>query len=364
MKKLKITIDARMITHSGIGIYLKNLLKNIVVDERFDCFLIGDKAQLIREIGEERGYKVIQTDVPIYSIKEQLTLPRIIPSCDVFWSPHYNIPLLPIKAKKRLVTVHDVYHLAYFDTLSIAQKIYAKLLFGALNTRSDQVITVSAFSKNELLRFTNLNADKIKVIYNALPLADGSTTNAHEPEVDINFSYLLCVGNVKPHKNLQCAIEAFSLLKKRQIIADLKLVIVGKKSGFITEGLPQLQELLADLGDSIIFTDYISDQQLRQYYSHATCLLFPSLYEGFGYPVLEAMQWGIPIIASDRASIPEVGGDAVLYANAMSSEDFAQKISQVIDKKWIVNTEKYQCQLRKFDWEQWIEKHKNLILSL
>ncbi|HEU65018.1 MAG TPA: glycosyltransferase family 1 protein, partial [Chlamydiae bacterium] len=172
----KICIDTRMIESAGIGTYLKSILKNlkakVLEKEKFKIFLIVNSKVKEKKLEDykwlSKNFELIFLDAPIYSIKEQILLPFKIPKCDLFFSPHFNIPIFPIRAKKRLVTIHDVYHLAFFSKLKFLEKFYAKFVIRKAALQADKVLTVSNFSKSEILKYTKAKPDKIEVIYNTL----------------------------------------------------------------------------------------------------------------------------------------------------------------------------------------------------
>ena len=149
--KLKgiIAIDARMINDSGIGTYLKNIIPHFITN--FNVILLGDKRKLLAFENDEKN-NIINFTEKIYSLKEQLRYPIIIPKCDIFWTPHFNAPIFPTKAKKCITTIHDVNHLAFEGGLGYFKKKYARFLYlNALN-RSEEIITVSNFSRNEIIK--------------------------------------------------------------------------------------------------------------------------------------------------------------------------------------------------------------------
>src|SRR5579871_978599 len=162
---MKICIDARMLDSGGIGTYLNNLLCHFK-SVPWQFYPLVDEVQLK---GRDWGkMEPIVCSAPIYSIKEQIELPRKIPTCDLFWSPHYNIPLLPIRARKRLTTIHDVYHLAFYHQLTPFEKIYARTVMHAAVAHADQIVTVSHFSKKELEKYTSVAPEKVNVIYHGI----------------------------------------------------------------------------------------------------------------------------------------------------------------------------------------------------
>ena len=329
---LTIAIDARMINHSGIGTYMKNLINALLGD--YHLILLGDPSEIKKHIklGE---IEIINFQSPIYSVSEQMMYPFKIPDCDLFLSTHYNIPLFPIKAKKKIVIIYDANHLAFYNQLSMAQKLYTKLMMNGAVKMSDTIITISEFSKSEILKYLSVDPVKIKVLpFGIDPEMINLELNKEiSPTISIPGKFLLFVGNVKPHKNLINLLRAFEILL--QSGKDYKLVIVGKKEGFIT-GDKEVFEFIEDnklLNEHIIFTGQIENRELYNYYRKASVFIFPSLYEGFGIPPLEAMICGCPVIASDLTAIPEICGDAVLYIKALDPVDIAEKINILIDDK-------------------------------
>ena len=351
----KILIDARMINHSGIGRYLQNILSGII--RHFgNVVLLGDVDLLNRY-----DVPVISFDNPIYSVSEQLKFRGIIPECDLFFSPHYNVPLLPVGAKRRIATVHDVFHLAFHRDLSVFQNIYAKRVINAALKKSDGIVTVSEFSKNEILKYTDMKyAGKISLIYNGVASAEKPSRKNN-----IDKFYFLFVGNIKPHKNLKRAVEAY----RRLLLSDVgkrnpDFVIAGKKEGFIT-GDNDIVALIENddlLRDRIRFTGGISDDELNALYSNALSLVFPSYYEGFGLPPLEAMSLDCPVLASNAACIPEICGDAVLYFNPYDVEDIFEKMKRIVEDdnlgKELIRKGRRRAQ--KFSWTTSVEKHVEL----
>ena len=158
----RIVIDARMINDSGIGTYLKNILP-FLFDE-FDIVLLGNKNDLLKYFFNYK-FQFINFNAPIYSIKEQFFFPFIIPNCEIFWSPHFNSPIFPVKAKKRICTIHDINHLVFDSGMSKVKKLYAQILYYNSLKRSEKIITVSNFSKQEIINYFNFGEEKVNVIY-------------------------------------------------------------------------------------------------------------------------------------------------------------------------------------------------------
>lgn len=366
---ISLAIDARMCQHSGISVYLCSLLPYIQqASDRFDLVLLGDISSLQQVIDDKtRNTRIVQYNADIYSIAEQLTLSMKIPSCDIFWSPHYNIPLLPVRAKKRVVTIHDVYHLAYIDTLKPLEKIYARVVLPMATQLSDNIITVSDFSKKEIIKYTHARPEKINVIYNGVEFDRFNKTEAN-PDLLKRYlltRYILYVGNVKPHKNIVGLINAFTILHKRH--KDVKLVIVGRKERFIT-GIEGLDKYINKLGleNQVVFTGFVDDNALLSLYKGATMLAFPSFYEGFGLPPIEAMASGIPVVASNVASVPEICGDAAVYVDPCNPEAIANGMIKVLEDSNLSDTlaKKGIERAKAFTWESSASAHIKILEEL
>jgi glycosyltransferase involved in cell wall biosynthesis len=363
----QIVIDARMIGASGIGRYLQSILPAIITHFR-NVTLLGDEELLKKKLNEVE-FSVIPFHKPIYSISEQLEYPKIIPKCDIFFSPHYNVPLFPIKAKHRITTIHDVFHLAFYKTLSISQKIYARLVINQALKKSDCVITISEFSKNEILKYTNskYNNNKIVIIFRYSEEDFNREKLKHSIHPYANKPYFLYVGNVKPHKNLSRTIEAFRLL-----LLDYEynqhekpyFIIVGQKEGFITGDDNTVKMINNDLllQKYVTFTGWTTDEELNNLYVNAMVFIFPSYYEGFGLPPLEAMSVETPVMASTAASIPEVCGEAALYFDPFDVRDIYSKMKLICNNDLLRNTliKKGINNVKRFSKESSINKHIRL----
>jgi glycosyltransferase involved in cell wall biosynthesis len=327
---IKIALDARMLNHSGIGTYLRNMIP--VLSEEFQLTLLGNKSELT---DYSNTMKILQFESSIYSVKEQIELYSKIPKCDVFISPHYNVPILPVKARKRIVIIHDVFHLAFYKNLSLKQKLYAKFMINYAIRNSDKVITVSEFSKSEIIKYTSCNPQKLKVIYCGIDEKDFqkhfSVDLAKKIKQKYNLpeKYFLFVSNIKPHKNLKNLLLAFKLFLNNN---NYKLVIVGKKEGLITQDSEafDIVENDTNLNKKVIFTGYISNDEIVGFYKLATALIFPSFYEGFGLPTLEAMICNCPVISSTAASLPEACGDAALYFEPNNPLNIKEQMKKLI----------------------------------
>ncbi len=360
---MNLFLDARMIEHSGIGTYIQNLLP--FFKGKIDLILLGDENKIKKYV---KDLEIIPLRSPIYFPLEQIEIPLKIKKCDIFWSPHFNAPIFSIKAKKRVVTIHDVFHLAFSKYYKFLERKYLNFLINSATKMSDIVITVSNFSKEEIIKYTNADPQKIKVIHNGV---DTNIFKIYEKEILEKFKikhnlpdkFILYVGNVKPHKNLKNAIKAFEILSRDY--KDFYLVIVGKKEGFYKGDKEIFTFLEGDksLSKRIIFTGYIEKEDLPFIYNLAFLLIFPSLYEGFGLPPLEAMACGCPVVASNIPVIREVCGDAVYYVNPLDPWEIAKGILEVEEneeiRKGLIN--KGLDRVKNFSWENSAKKHLEVI---
>lgn len=354
---MKLVIDLRMINVSGIGTYLKNIIPLIV--ERYNDIEVLGNAKELQSFAWAKDLKIIEFNEKIYSIKEQFEFPKVIPTCDIFWCPHFNVPLLPIKAKKIITTIYDVNHLSGINKSSFLKEQYAKVLYKNATKKSDTIITISEFSKAEIIKYTHVNSNKIQLIYCGVNQENFSKQNIEVEQLQLPKKYILYVGNVKPHKNLITLLKAYSILSN-EFKNQYKIVIVGKKEGFITKE-NEIFEFIDqnNLKENIFFTGYIQDNQVPNVYKKASLFVFPSMYEGFGLPILEAMCCNIPVISSDAASLKEVGGDAVEYFSPLDYKQLATKIQIVLQNPTLQNQliSKGKLQIEKFSWQTAIVKH-------
>ncbi len=356
-----ISIDLRMLYSSGIGTYSQNLVSTIIKEYPDIHFNLLGKIEELNRFPEFHNHNVNLIDCrsPIYSISEQIELIKKIPkNTTLFWSPHYNIPIR--YREKLLVTIHDLFHLAMPQYVGgLHKRLYANFIFKTLLSKAAAILCVSDFTRSEIHRLAGHVRQQIHVIHIGVAEAWSQIKPIKNPHTK---PFLLFVGNVKPHKNLRRLIQAFNLIKDT---IDHDLVIIGKKEGFIT-GDDSVSKMALELRNRVHFTGYIEDNTLKQYFAHANALVFPSLYEGFGLPPLEAMACGCPVVVSNVASLPEVCGDAALYCDPMNPQDIADKIILLLNDDALRNNlrKKGIEQARKFTWEKCAEKTIEVINNL
>ena len=315
-----------MYLSSGIGTYLQNLLPRLaesVGQERMTLMAGASVLDQLTDCLPRAKVKLLRSK--IYTVHEQIEFLVHAPvASTVWWSPHFNIPLG--YGGPLVVTVHDLFHLTSSDIRRNPVKLaYATMMFKAVRRRAHKIICVSSFTANEFARLLGSVAGKMEVIPNGVGESWFDPVSEMRPQEN---SYFLFVGNLKPNKNVTGLIRAFAEIYPR-IPHDL--VIVGQRSGFITADM-HAEKLAQMIGPRVKFTDFLALEDLRRWYRHATALVFPSFYEGFGLPPLEAMAVDCPVIVSNAASLPEVCGDAALYCDPNDISDIARAMLRIVDE--------------------------------
>lgn len=355
----RLTIDMRMLHASGIGTYISNLVPCLISQcPSLEFCLLGNIDDMKDVVGEgHRNVSFTRCLAPIYSIREQIEIPRLIPpETTLFWSPHFNIPLR--YRGKMMVTVHDLFHLAMPQFVKgFGKRTYAKTLFRAILRKSSVVLFDSRFTRSEFHRLVGSPRSESEVINCGIDpvwFEPGRSARPH------NRPYILYAGNLKPHKNIARLLKVYL---DGALAGDLDFVIIGKRDGFIS-GDDEAKQLAANQPDRIHFTGYVDSQTLRDYFSHASCLVFPSLYEGFGLPPVEAMAAGCPALVSNRASIPEICGDAALYCDPEDDSDMAKKLELILTdndlRSRLISNGK--ARAARYSWDKSAEQLKELIL--
>lgn len=357
---MHIGIDVRMIDKTGIGQYIKNLIFNLAkIDKANHYTLFLNKVQQENYIDTWKNDNFEKRFIrsPIFTIKEQIEFPfrLVLKNIDVFHSPHFILPLLyPLKY---IVTIHDLIPIIFPEELTSKRaKIYYRSMLFSATQRANKIIAVSNYTKKDIVNICNIPPIKIEVVYEGVndcyrPIKDKRILDHIKKKFGIDREFLLYVGLSKPHKNLVRLIKAFKILRKN-IRLDLKLVIAGK----IDPRYPEVRKIVDKLGlrEDVIFTDFVSDQDLVLLYNAAKAFVFPSLYEGFGLPPLEAMACGTPVVSSKVASLAEVLGDAAVVFHPLDIHDMADKVYQVVSDENLRKqlSEKGVRWVKRFSWEK------------
>lgn len=266
---------------------------------------------------------------PVRYVWEQLALP--------LQAKKYRLDLLhslgnmqPLRLQcKSVVTIHDLNFHNVAHLMSPTRRAMLRYHVTQSASAADHIITVSEFSKRQIVELLGVSPDKVTVTHNAVKQRPTHMVDVEllKQKYGIKQPYIIALSSQSPHKNMSKLVNAFTLLKQRR--GDgLKLVLVGHrphKSGDLTRALNE-----SSARDAVIFTGYVPDADLASLYAHAEAFVFPSIYEGFGIPILEAFTYGTSVVCSKAASIPEVAGDAALYFDPHNIEEMAKAIDTVL----------------------------------
>ena len=285
---------------------------------------------------------------------------------DVFFTPsHYAPRYAPMPTAISIMDVSYIYYPELFHKNDLFQLTHWTK-YSARNAK--KIFTISEFSKNAIIKVYKKKPEDVIVTYPGIrEEKDTKTMTKSEllKKYDISSNYILFVGTLQPRKNIARLIEAFASVKgKASSVKDLELVVVGKK-GWLYEEILAAPEKFG-IKDSVKFLDFVPTEDLPSLYEHALCYVLPSLYEGFGLPVLEAMKYGCPVITSNVSSLPEAGGDAAEYVNPEDVQDIAGKIEKVLGSEKLRKEmrEKGYKHIKKFSWEKAAKETVDVLVQL
>ncbi len=371
---MRIGIDARLYSEAGIGRYIRNLISNLQeIDKQNEYYILLLKKDY-DNVEFNENFKKVLADFRWYTLKEQIKLPVILYSLklDLVHFPHFNIPVFYIK--NFIVTIHDLIHQKFSMQRSsthstqiyFIKQLFYRFVFWLSLKKSKKIITVSNYVKNDLKDVWNVDNNKIIVTEEGV---DKSILEINEKitkkEMDdilnkfnVKPPFIFYIGNAHPHKNVEGLIKAFMEIKSR--LQYLQLVLAGNDHYF-------WQRIKKEFNHKdIIYTGRLTDEEMVTFYKNAKAYVFPSFEEGFGIPLLEAFACGCPVASSNKASLPEVGGDAALYFNPSNNQDMQQKIMKVINNSKLATLlkENGAKRVKKFSWKDLSEKTQKIYTSL
>lgn len=361
---MRIGIDARFYggeQSKGLGRYTQKLIEHVLqIDQSNHYVIFVQDERALQAIQNMRAnVEVILAPYRWYTLAEQIFLPRVIARAqvDLMHFPHFNVPLW--YRHPFVVTIHDLI-ISRFPTerattlgplkYRFKQFAYNRVIAHAAR-KAKKIITVSEYSKRDIMDFFHLPSDRIAVTYEAV---DQFTEEAKPRELKdvlaqyaITLPYVLYVGNAYPHKNLEILLQVMQRLKQEKRLF-FTLVLVGKMDYFYRRLKNEAQALHVD--DVVLFPGFVPDEDLPVVYHNALAYMFPSKYEGFGLPALEAMSYGVPVLAARSSCLPEILDEAALYfdfqdVNGIIEKIFAvhtnQVLQQAIVQKGYQQTQKY-----------------------
>ncbi len=331
---MRIAIDARKLHDFGIGTYIRNVLRGLArLDQQTEYIVLcrPEDVEVAGELGP--NFRAVAESARPYSIGEQFRIPLSLvrERAHLLHEPHYVLP--PATRCRAVVTIHDCIHLMFPQYLPGAMAYYyARASMWSAVRKADRILTVSETSKRDILKFFDIPPEKVAVIYNAiderfLAEPDEEQMDRIRQRYQLDHPFLLYVGNIKPHKNLGRLIEAFARVKSSGL-DDLRLVIVGDQ----VSRYPPLRQAVHRhrLDKEVRFLGFQPYDTLAVFYRLSRAFVFPSLYEGFGLPPLEAMACGTPVVTSNVSSLPEVAGGAAILVDPYDPASIADGISRAV----------------------------------
>ena len=366
---MRVAIDIRRISEFGVGTYTRNAIRTLArLDQSNEYFLLGIPGKL-GDVGPlPSNFVTVPTHPNEFSLQSYLELNRILRHHRVdllhvphlFWKPQ-SVPC------PYVVTVHDLLDHMYKlnSNSSFKQSIHFQLTKRTLR-QAARILAVSNFSKKDTERLFHIPADKIEVIYNALDdrFRQGHATDADRRLIaeryQVTYPFLLYAGRISPHKNVVRIIEAFAALKgeleKDGQYPDLKLIIIGDE----LSKHPDLRRTVIKtrVQNDVRFLGFVPIGVLRIFYDLAKIFVFPSLYEGFGLPPLEAMAHGTPVVTSNTSSIPEVVGNAAVMVNPENVFEIMHALHNVLLDQAVREKLKARgmLQAKRFSWDESVQR--------
>jgi glycosyltransferase involved in cell wall biosynthesis len=330
---MRIALDLRKIESSGIGRYMRNIVEALTheaPEHEYVLIIPKGSEHLLKLNGA--ATKVLPVNVPYYSIQEQLAIPALLAKhrVDLFHSPHFVVPV--IQTCPVVVNIHDVIYMARKNELkSRLGRLYYRCMMPLAAHWSDAVITSCEYTKREIIHHLKASADKVFVVPYGIdsrfqPVTDAESLERVRRKYGISDQYVLYVGIYRERKNHAGLLQAFQQLV--QSGTPSQLVIAGP----MTEAEHELRRLAADLGveKRVVLTGFVTDEDLPALYSGARVYACPSLAEGFGLTVIEAMACGTPVVCAQNSSLPEAGGNAALLADITNPQLFAQALHRAL----------------------------------
>ncbi len=354
---MKILIDATAITKkpTGVGNYSLKILENLIkIDKKNNYQIIVSEKLKENHPVFNINANFIRESIPAVGPKRQLRyfffFRKIKLKPDIFYC---LTAFLPLNYKgKSVITVHDLTYLRYPQFLSKLKVFYLRKIMKRACQKSDKIIAVSKSTKEDIIKFFGINSSKIEVIYEDKFIEN----NKEKYKKPIKDSYILYVAEKRPHKNIEGALKILKNLKDKNI----KLVLIGKEY----KNYEEYKKVICDLGleNRVLDLKNISNEELSNFYANACFFVFPSFYEGFGIPVLEAINFNCPVILSEIKVFRELFGNYCPMFNPRKPKEICEKADKIIENgEYRISLIKKQQELLKFfSWEKSAKKIKNL----
>jgi len=379
---MKILIDLRVLTKShfsGISEYAKLLVNNLLLADKKNEYILFyngyKKSALPEEWVNNPQVKVINSSMPnrILSLSNKiLNLPKLDKKieADVFFSPHFN-SLSLVNPLKRVFTFHDLSFAHYPNFFSKRDNFWHWLQDYKSQARTaGHLIAVSEFTRQDIIKNLSVNPERITKIYSGinpfyrrLPANDKNLKEFRRTR-QMEKPFLFYLGTIEPRKNILAIIRSFNILKTENSFQDLRLVIAGSKGWLYEEVFRQAAD--SKFREDIIFWGSATLEETLYLYNSAEAFVYPSFFEGFGFPPLEAQACGLPVITSDRSSLPEVMGDSAVMVDPWRIDDMALALQDVLtsESKRRKLRKAGLANIKRFDWKKTAEETINVFSKI
>ncbi len=352
--KIAIESNAYYKNKAGSGVYCRNVVDGMKALSPDSCITLANRRSSEMDIKKKSILKrLLNAAFDIVWMQFVLPAQASKAKSDVLFCPTF---LSPIFAPCGVVlTIFDMAFMRYPETCDLFFRTYLRVMLSLTKGRARKILTISEYSKKEIVKYLNVPEDRIEVIYPGKDERFTPGRSALGGKYGIPGKYFLYIGTIEPRKNIETIIDAFAKVKRESALPH-SLVIAGGKGWYYDSVFRNAR--VSGVEDSIIFPGYIPEEDLPSLYRNAEAFVFPSLYEGFGLPVLEAMACGCPVIASNTSSIPEAAGDAAILIDPLDTYSIAASMKKVASdpglREQLVN--KGLERSRRFSWDNAAKK--------
>ncbi|MCX6806778.1 MAG: glycosyltransferase family 1 protein [Candidatus Berkelbacteria bacterium] len=356
---MKIGIDASKLSvlqKTGTEYYTKELINQLILLDRKNDYILYSKEQIDFSLPSNFQNQVIS--MPYLWTKIGLSAKMLVSSPDKLFIPAH---IMPIFHPKTIVTFHDIAFEKFPECYSVFQRWYLKNFAKNIVKKATKIIAVSNSTKKDLIEYFNCPKEKIEVVYHGYD--NKIFKPVTKPKQIVNGEYLLSVGRIEKRKNIITLVKAFLNIKKSY--PKIKLVLVGQEGYGYQDIRSTIKSLPKDIQKDIVTLGYVRKEDLPSLYANARIFVFPSKYEGFGMPILEAQACGCPVVCSNTSSFLEVGGNSVIYFDPNNALQIAERILYLLcdNKKRDDIIKKGFQNIKRFSWEKCARETLKLIES-
>ncbi|HPT08638.1 MAG TPA: glycosyltransferase family 1 protein [bacterium] len=372
---MRIGVDIRVLldkNYSGVANFTFYLLKNLLKNDKYNVYYFFYNSFKKIKL-PDFPVKIIKRSYPnkffnycLQKIFNYPKLDKVVGGVDIFYSPHINFSSFS-KNSRNIITIHDLSFLRYPEFFSFRKNLWHRTINIKKSIKKyDKIIAVSQNTKNDIMELLKVPENKIEVIYPGLPtyLKENNDLSVDylSQKYNINDDYILYFGTIEPRKNISGLISAYNLLRDNGIKC---LLVLAGAWGWKTKAIKREWQA-SKYKDDIRFIGYVDDDVKPLLYKQAKVLAYPSFYEGFGFPPLEAMYFGLPVVSSNTSSLPEVLSNSAILINPDKAQDLARALKMIITDENLRNKmiNLGQERVKYFSWEKTVQKYMEVFESL